>query len=811
MTTSFNPLNHPAIFYSPARRADIGMRAAHLPFLFFLVSVLRPRVLVEAGTADGYVYCGFCQVVAAEGLPTCCYAFPAQPQPQTELRAYHDPLYGSFSTLMTHEPAAGLSQLADGTVDLLHLTGGAHDLAVWLPKLSPRGIVIISPLNSLRGVAAQAWTQAKEQYPHFDFTHDGGLGLLAVGATIVPELAAICGLSAEEGEKVRAFFLQHSRLNQARNLVPPAAVEQKQLELANELTRLRATLAGKEKQLERLQTQLTQRKRQLQTLTEKYTEVVNSDAWWILSQYWILRCKLIPVGSHRERGLKGIARVLRILRQFGVSGILKKLSGRLQRRIRMELIFRTGLFKSVRLPASWQQRLQEQLAGTQQAQAVDEHTLKLIHARAPLTSPALVIPQIETAAERVARLPLASVSVIIPTWNAGDEFAVLLAALVAQQGCDRVEVLVVDSGSTDETVKLAREYGARVIEISQAEFSHAHARNLGAAAATGDYLLFMVQDALPASDLWLYELLSKAQQLQVVAVSCIEAPREDADLLALFQGKSHAEFMGAHLTDRVFEKPASDNYQELRRNCQLNNVACLIERAVFERYSFQGAYAEDLDLGMRLAQDGQRMALLNSVKVVHSHNRPAYYHLKRGYVDCTVMAELFADYPEPLPVEIDKLGREALASFQLLEAVVNQLAESTEFPLPLGVLAALLMKSIEQAYKNPAIVITPPFNSLRDPYTQFLAKLAELAPAPANGKLNGSAFARSVSGVLGYLFDYLASIHQVADAELLARIGEFLQKMHALQLGAYLASSAGAGRARAPVLEWIETELRKGV
>lgn len=808
MTTSFNPLNYPAIFYSPARLVNAESAGPHLPFLFFLSSVLRPRVLVESGTASGDSYCGFCQVIAAEELPTQAYAFLARAPQSASLRAYHDPLYGSFSRLVEVTAAAGLPQFTDGTIDLVHLVGGTQELAAWLPKLSQRGVLVVSGLDSLNPHAAQAWAQARAAYPHFIFKHNAGMGLLAVGKDVPPELAALCCLDASAGDKVRAFFAQLGRVFMTDNPLR-RALEQQQQEGADESAALRTQLAKQERQLAALQTQLAQRKRQLQHITEKYSEVVNSDAWWMLHQYWAMRRRVIPPDSRRERGLKQALRLLRVLKQFGVGGTVHKLVRRLERRGKLELLARQGIFKASRLPASWQQGLQEKWEEERQNPALDERLLKLIYTRPPITLAALELPEIETSAELALPPPRSAVSVIIPTWNAGDELALLLSALAAQCGCARTEVIVVDSGSSDGTVAVAREYGARLIEISQAEFSHSYARNLGAQAATGDYLLFMVQDALPASKLWLHELVAAAQRLEVVAATCIEAPREDADLLARFLGKLHAEYLEARHTDRVFRPLQSVSYDEVRRNCQLNNVACLIERQVFERYGFQGAYAEDLDLGMRLAQDGWRMAVLKTVQVVHSHNRPAYYHLKRGYVDCTMMQELFADYPAPLPVGLDKLGREALASFQVLEDLILRLAESTEFPLPLRELAALLQKRLAQAYKNPAPSVARPFEPERNAYTQFLMRLAALSPIPANGKLTGSAFAQSVSGMLGYLFDYLAGIYEVADEALLADIGEFLQKMHALQLGSYLASSASASGAEVPV--WIETELRKGV
>ena len=60
------------------------------------------------------------------------------------------------------------------------------------------------------------------------------------------------------------------------------------------------------------------------------------------------------------------------------------------------------------------------------------------------------------------------------------------------------EILIVDSGSSDRTVELARAAGARVVAIPPEDFNHGRTRNLAAELATGDVLCFLTQDATPA-------------------------------------------------------------------------------------------------------------------------------------------------------------------------------------------------------------------------------------------------------------------------------------------------------------------------
>ena len=241
------------------------------------------------------------------------------------------------------------------------------------------------------------------------------------------------------------------------------------------------------------------------------------------------------------------------------------------------------------------------------------------------------------------------VSVVIPTLNAGTEFRWMLRKLRAQKAVREIEIVVVDSGSRDATEAWAHEAGCKVVQILPSEFSHSYARNRGADAASGDYLLFMVQDAYPIGDHWMHGmlryLLDHADQ-KLVAASCAEYSRSDSDMMYDSMVNTHYRFLGCLEYDRIGEFQG-DDHMALRSQGQLSDVSCLISRECFMRYRYQGDYAEDLDLGIRLIKDGYRVAMLASVKVIHSHNRPAYYYLKRTFVDVIFLVGLFKDFTYP--------------------------------------------------------------------------------------------------------------------------------------------------------------------
>jgi len=114
----------------------------------------------------------------------------------------------------------------------------------------------------------------------------------------------------------------------------------------------------------------------------------------------------------------------------------------------------------------------------------------------------------------VGRLP--AVSVVIPTLNAASFLPVLFNTVFSQEPTVPVEVVLVDSMSTDATRSIAAsDSRVRVVPISN--FSHGRARNLGASEARGEIVVLLTQDALPADGKWLAGLLHPFSDPQVVA------------------------------------------------------------------------------------------------------------------------------------------------------------------------------------------------------------------------------------------------------------------------------------------------------
>ncbi len=237
-----------------------------------------------------------------------------------------------------------------------------------------------------------------------------------------------------------------------------------------------------------------------------------------------------------------------------------------------------------------------------------------------------------------------TVSIVVPTYNGGRELPDLLEALSRQTGV-QLELVIVDSGSADDTVALANAAGAKVVLIPQADFSHSYSRMTGANAASGEYLLFMTQDAIPDREDWVLRMLQPCLVSGAAAVSCYETPKADADLLARITVWNWKNVMSGG-ADKLTRQPEDTSYDSLRRCAQLSDNACLVKRSIFmELGGHRGAYAEDLDLGLRLLEAGHSLGILSSVCVIHSHNRTPMYHYKRAIVDSVNLSGMFADFP----------------------------------------------------------------------------------------------------------------------------------------------------------------------
>ncbi len=243
------------------------------------------------------------------------------------------------------------------------------------------------------------------------------------------------------------------------------------------------------------------------------------------------------------------------------------------------------------------------------------------------------------------------VSVIIPTLNAGDDFFKVLLFLKKQRGVKRTEIIVIDSGSTDRTTAIARQFGCRVIKIKPSEFGHGKTRNLGASLAKGDYFLFTVQDAIPEMDNLLNKIINFMKVNSLAAASPIQRPRSGASPFSQWQMHNHYDFINPEGGDQIIDgkeiDPQGLGFFEKRKNCLIDDVFSIYNKKEFSKIKFSNEieFAEDALMSMKLLANKKRIGLLASAWVSHSHERDATYHFKRAFVESLALEKILGKNP----------------------------------------------------------------------------------------------------------------------------------------------------------------------
>jgi hypothetical protein len=171
----------------------------HIPFLFALVAMERPRRYVELGTHNGASFLAYCQAARRLSLDTHPFAIDTWDGDEHAgfydsgvfdrftylLRKYED--FASFLRMRFDEAAP---RFAPGSIDLLHIDGlhtyeaVREDYETWLPKMSDRGVILFHDTNVHErdfGVW-RFWEEVKDRHPTLEMSHSHGLGVAFVGS-----------------------------------------------------------------------------------------------------------------------------------------------------------------------------------------------------------------------------------------------------------------------------------------------------------------------------------------------------------------------------------------------------------------------------------------------------------------------------------------------------------------------------------------------------------------------------------------------------------------------------------------------------
>lgn len=200
-----------------------------------------------------------------------------------------------------------------------------------------------------------------------------------------------------------------------------------------------------------------------------------------------------------------------------------------------------------------------------------------------------------------------TVGVVVRTLNESELIGTCLDALRGQALPVDLDIVVVDSGSTDGTVEIARERGARVVELPPERFDYSTALNLGIEEARGETILSLSAHAVPIGDGWLETMLAPLADPGVAAVGSRQVPWAGAPWQEVYRlGQQFGE------SSRVY---TAENADEV----VFSNASSAIRRSVWAQYPFLLPAAEDLEWARRVLSAGWFIVYEAGASVYHSH------------------------------------------------------------------------------------------------------------------------------------------------------------------------------------------------
>jgi hypothetical protein len=193
---------NPIVLLQPARVTKPLNWVQHIPFAFYVIKALQPKIFVELGVHTGNSFNAFCQVIQQEGLSCKCYGVDLwrgdehagfyENEIYNVLASQVKDNYEKFAELIRKDFNQAVNDFADKSIDLLHIDGlhsyeaVLNDFNVWLPKMSENGVILFHDTQVReRGFGVyRFWKEVTAKFPNFEFKFGNGLGVLAIGKEV---------------------------------------------------------------------------------------------------------------------------------------------------------------------------------------------------------------------------------------------------------------------------------------------------------------------------------------------------------------------------------------------------------------------------------------------------------------------------------------------------------------------------------------------------------------------------------------------------------------------------------------------------
>jgi rhamnosyltransferase len=240
------------------------------------------------------------------------------------------------------------------------------------------------------------------------------------------------------------------------------------------------------------------------------------------------------------------------------------------------------------------------------------------------------------------------VSVVIPVKNGDYWLKDTLNAIFRQKIDGSLEVIVIDSGSTDKSLEIVGQYPVRLVKIDSREFNHGLTRNLGAQLAEGEFVTMTVQDAMPCDEYWLQRLLDGFVDENVAGVcgQQVVPHHTDKNPISWFRPQSEPAIRTFRFTPAEFESLSPDMKRQV---CSWDDVTAMYRKAALMQVPFQKvSFAEDVLWAKHALLKGYTLVYNTAARVYHYHHYPPEQVVKRVFTEYFHFYKFFGSKPIPV-------------------------------------------------------------------------------------------------------------------------------------------------------------------
>ena len=196
-------------------------------------------------------------------------------------------------------------------------------------------------------------------------------------------------------------------------------------------------------------------------------------------------------------------------------------------------------------------------------------------------------------------------SIVIRAYNEEKHIGRLLEG-IKQQTLNDVEIILVDSGSTDATVSIAESFGAWIVRIAAGEFTFGRSLNFGVREATREFVVIASAHVYPVYPDWLESLLRPFEDYKV----------------ALTYGKQRGPDSAKYLEQQIFHRWYPDASDSNQPTAFCNNANAAIRKSLWETHPYDETLTglEDLAWAKWTKEQGYKIAYTAEAEIVHIHD-----------------------------------------------------------------------------------------------------------------------------------------------------------------------------------------------